>query len=311
LIPAWALDGPLAALLLWLAWRVLRVEDLFQAGVLFIVFGLLLAVVWLRLHAPDVALAEAAIGAGVTGALYINTLAGMEAHPAEPEPAPAGWAAASRWLAGLLSVVLALLMTVLALRLVLAVPPPVPTTPVAGKLTNPVTAVLLDLRSYDTLLETAVLVEALMGVWILGRPLAAAPHTAPEALRGLVRVLVPVMVVVSGALLWNGGGGTGGAFQAAAVLAAAGILARLGGHSLPFLHHPRRRAALAGAGTAFFLAVGLVLMAVTGSFLGYPAGGRDWLVLAIEAVATLSLATVLVVLFEATSPRQRPPEGDP
>lgn len=36
-------------------------------------FGLVLSLVWLRLQAPDVALAEAAIGAGLTGAFHQET----------------------------------------------------------------------------------------------------------------------------------------------------------------------------------------------------------------------------------------------
>lgn len=39
--------------------------------ILFIAFGLLLALVWARLRAPDVAIAEAAIGAGLAGALLL------------------------------------------------------------------------------------------------------------------------------------------------------------------------------------------------------------------------------------------------
>ncbi len=66
--------------LLWLAWRVLATADLFKSIVLFIAFGLVLALVWVRLDAPDVALAEAAIGAGLTGALLLNALARLEAH---------------------------------------------------------------------------------------------------------------------------------------------------------------------------------------------------------------------------------------
>ncbi|MFP4560616.1 MAG: hydrogenase subunit MbhD domain-containing protein [Thiohalorhabdus sp.] len=302
----WALDGLLAGLLLWLAWRLLRVDDLFQAGVQFIVFGLLLAVVWLRLDAPDLALAEAAIGAGVTGALYLNTLAGMEAHPADPEPAADRWTAASLWLAGLLAALLGALMVALVARLLQGPPPEPPALGEAGKITNPVTRVLLDARSYDTLLETAVLVEALMGIWILGRPLIAASTPAPYVLRGLVRVLAPVMVVVAGALLWNGSSETGGAFQAAAVLAAAGILLRLAGHPLPLLAPPRQRAALATLGTLVFLAVGLGVMARTGGFLDYPEALRYALVVTIETAATLSIAAVLVLLFEATGPRPRP-----
>ena len=70
----WLFDLPLALLLLWLAWRLLSSPDLFKAVVLFIAFGLLMAVAWVRLHAIDVALAEAAIGAGVTGALFLSAI---------------------------------------------------------------------------------------------------------------------------------------------------------------------------------------------------------------------------------------------
>jgi uncharacterized MnhB-related membrane protein len=74
----WALDGVLALLLLWLAWRTLSTPALFRAVVLFIAFGLVLALVWGRLYAVDVALAEMAIGAGVTGALLLAALARLE-----------------------------------------------------------------------------------------------------------------------------------------------------------------------------------------------------------------------------------------
>ena len=73
------LDGTLVLVLVWLAWRTLACEELFKAVVLFIAFGLVLSLVWVRLDAPDVALAEAAIGAGLTGALLLSALARLEA----------------------------------------------------------------------------------------------------------------------------------------------------------------------------------------------------------------------------------------
>ncbi len=67
-------DLLLVIALLWSAARALTTPDLFRAVVLFIVFGLLMALAWARLDAPDIALAEAAIGAGLTGALLLDTL---------------------------------------------------------------------------------------------------------------------------------------------------------------------------------------------------------------------------------------------
>jgi len=71
----WMFDSLLALCLFWLAWRTLASPDLFKAIVLFISFGLLMALAWVRLAAPDVALAEAAIGAGLTGALLLTAWA--------------------------------------------------------------------------------------------------------------------------------------------------------------------------------------------------------------------------------------------
>ncbi len=68
------LDLLVAVTLVLLAVWLLRTPDLYRATVLLVSFGLIAAVAWSRLNAPDVALAEAAIGAGLTGALFWNAL---------------------------------------------------------------------------------------------------------------------------------------------------------------------------------------------------------------------------------------------
>lgn len=65
-------DLLLGSALLWSAWRALAAPGLDRAVVMFIVFGLLMALAWARLQAPDIGLAEAAIGAGLTGALLLD-----------------------------------------------------------------------------------------------------------------------------------------------------------------------------------------------------------------------------------------------
>jgi energy-converting hydrogenase B subunit D len=80
------LDGLLGIALVWLAWRVLAVGDLFRAVILFIVFGMLMALAWARLGAPDIALAEAAIGAGITGALLLDAVAQFWRGPGAKRP---------------------------------------------------------------------------------------------------------------------------------------------------------------------------------------------------------------------------------
>jgi energy-converting hydrogenase B subunit D len=74
---AWAdraIDLALAVALLWVAWRALFTPQLLRGVILFIVFGVLLTLAWARLAAPDLALAEAAIGAGLTGVLLLDAL---------------------------------------------------------------------------------------------------------------------------------------------------------------------------------------------------------------------------------------------
>jgi energy-converting hydrogenase B subunit D len=52
-----------------------RTKDLLNAIILYAVFSLVVSVIWLLLKTPDVALTEAAIGAGVTTVLFVAVLA--------------------------------------------------------------------------------------------------------------------------------------------------------------------------------------------------------------------------------------------
>lgn len=69
-----AVDIVLVLIILWLAWRALTTDNVFKGVVLFIGFGLAMALAWVRLNAPDIALAEAAIGTGLTGALFLDAV---------------------------------------------------------------------------------------------------------------------------------------------------------------------------------------------------------------------------------------------
>ncbi len=71
-------DLTLITALLWLAYQSLSTDNIFKAVILFVSFGLLMALAWVRLHAPDVALAEAALGAGLTGPLFLAAYRRME-----------------------------------------------------------------------------------------------------------------------------------------------------------------------------------------------------------------------------------------
>jgi energy-converting hydrogenase B subunit D len=88
--PGLVLDFTLAAVVVWLAWASLSSRDLFRGIVLFIAFGFVLSMIWVRLGAPDVALAEAAIGAGLAGALLLATWGRLSRGGTPPENPGAG-----------------------------------------------------------------------------------------------------------------------------------------------------------------------------------------------------------------------------
>jgi len=68
------IDILLLFLLIWLSYKIATLKDIFRVSVNFIVFGMILSLVWLRLGAFDLALAEVALGAGITGALLLDTI---------------------------------------------------------------------------------------------------------------------------------------------------------------------------------------------------------------------------------------------
>lgn len=67
------IDACLVVGVLTLACLCMAAKNLFTAIVLFVGLGLFVTVAWVRLDAPDLAIAEAAIGAGLTGALLLAT----------------------------------------------------------------------------------------------------------------------------------------------------------------------------------------------------------------------------------------------
>ncbi|MDR9437493.1 MAG: DUF4040 domain-containing protein [Thiohalophilus sp.] len=309
-------DGLLGLGLVWFAWQALSSDNLFRAIVLFVAFGLMLALVWVRLAAPDIALAEAAIGAGVTGALLLAAMArlnvviheqatGNNETSSPPRRRPAS---------GLVALLAAGLFIALAYTLYhLPLDTPGLRQAVSEQLANsgvshPVTAVLLNFRGYDTLLELLVLLLALLGVWSLGQCHSQAEAATGAVLDVLSRLLAPVLVLVASYLLWLGASAPGGAFQAGAVLAAGGILLLLSGWRLParFTRWPLRL--LLAVGPLLFLCLALISLLLEGRLLRYPLAQAGGWILLIEATATLSIGAILVALFMGGNPEPGQPD---
>lgn len=301
-----ALDALLALALVLLALQVVTGRSLFRGIVMFVVFGVVMALVWARLGAPDLALAEAAIGAGMTGALLMLGYRRLAQHGPlriRRRPSPGSRLAAPL---GVLSMVLVAGLGASALQLptgagaagrgVLQAMPELP-------IGNPVTAVLLVFRGYDTLLELVVLLVAMLGMRAVqgeaGPPRLRASVDARLPLVGaLLSVVVPLAVLVSGYLLYAGGHAPGGAFQGAAVLAAAGVLlvltGRLRGQAEP--GWPERFGAVVGV--VVFSVLGLVQHATGAGLLVMPGA---WAIYLVETAMLVSIAVTLVLLFAASA----------
>jgi len=69
-----AFDLVLYALLISCALMVIRTKDLLAAAIIFTTYSLVMCLVWQLRGSPDVALTEAAVGAGVTSVLFLITI---------------------------------------------------------------------------------------------------------------------------------------------------------------------------------------------------------------------------------------------
>ncbi len=170
---------------------------------------------------------------------------------------------------------------------------------------NPVTAVLLDFRGYDTLLEMGVLLLA----WLTASTLSGPSHerlVRPSARlespvdgsvdRMLARLLLAPLLLVAAYLLWRGTDAPGGALQAGAVVAAAAVAWQLGSGAESSVT-VRRGYWLAPAALGVFLLAGVAVAVVTGTFLNHPQFAAREVMMAIEVATAASVAYILAALF--------------
>ncbi|XXF76961.1 DUF4040 domain-containing protein [Myxococcaceae bacterium GXIMD 01537] len=309
------LDGCLAVCLPLLAWLILRTEELPRAVVLFVALGLLSALAWARLDAPDIALVEAAVGTGLTGALLMHTLSWTEPR------AVTGLARRERQRPWAFVATVALSGVLGAAVLALPGDSEGLSREVSARLEDsgvehPVTAVLLNFRGYDTLLEIAVLLVAVLGARTMNpRQPRLSPEDANDVLMGeLFRMMTPALLLVAGYLVWVGEHGPGGAFQAGAILAGGGVVAVLTAR----MHPPSLSSWTARwvllTGPLLFLGVAAAPLLAGRRLLEYPPGWAGPLILVVECALTLSIAMVLLMFFpgaRATEPEEPRRGGEP
>ena len=304
-----AFEIGLAALLLAIAAWTVVARATFAAVIAFVVYGLLLGLVWVRLSAVDVALTEAAIGSGVTGMLLLGAAARLRGTEAAAVPTEMALRLAAGAACALISAGLATLILVLP-DVAPTLAPMVTANLAESGLGNPVAGVLFVFRALDTLLEKVVLLLALVGVWSLapdrlwGGVPGLRPHTQPNGvLVFLAQLLPPLGIMIGIYMFWVGANHPGGAFQGGAVLAAMWLLVVIAGlQEMPPTDRRWMRWLLV-IGPVIFLAVGLAGFVWADAFLAYPTGYAKPLIVVVEATLTLSIGVTLGLL--AAGPPER------
>lgn len=212
------------------------------------------------------------------------------------------------WIRHALGVAAAVAAAALALLLLTApdraplLPALVDRTREATGIDNPVNAVLLAFRGWDTLLEITVLAAAVVAVWSLDRgtaPLAREPEdgAADPVLHQLARLVVPLAATASVYLVWAGTTRPGGAFQAGALLAGAGVLLVAAGFAPAVTAASPVVRGVVASGLLVFVGAGVAGLLRTGAFLAYPEAWAHPLLLGVEAVLAVTVTIALIELF--------------
>ena len=314
----------LLSLLVITALAIVRTENLFVAVMLTSIFSLLMAANFFILDAADVALTEAAVGAGITTVIFLAALA----LTAEREKYPRS--------GGRLVMVVVAVLATLIIYATFDKPrlgdPDAPVhqhlapwylekTPEYMDIPNVVTAVLGSFRGYDTLGEVFVVFAAYIGVlFILGvGPTDASSFRASDSggLRHHLipqvvgRLLIPFIILFGLYVQFHGEYGPGGGFQAGALIATGIILyALLEGEeaALKAVPQPVLMGLVIG-GASLYGAVGLACILLGGNFLDYsvlssnPVTGQQVGILLIEAGVGMAVCGALLSIFHAFAAR--------
>lgn len=320
----------LLTLLVITAIAIVRTQHLFVAVILMGVFSLLMAANFFLLDAADVALTEAAIGAGISTVLFLGALALTGEHERTNHT--------NRVLALGVVAVVALLVIYATFDKPRFGDPEAPVhqhvapwyleqTPKLIDIPNVVTAVLGSFRGYDTIGEVFVVFTAGIGVmFLLGGNSRREPRVESDESdaindglrhylvpRVVGRMLIPFILLFGLYVQFHGDYGPGGGFQAGAIIAASIILyALLEGETQALRVLPRRVLnGLVAGGAMLYGAVGVAGILMGGNFLDYsvlasdPIDGQHLGLLLIEAGVGITVTGVLLSVFHAFAGRGR------
>ncbi|TDD35280.1 DUF4040 domain-containing protein [Actinomadura sp. KC06] len=316
----------LFALLVATAIAVTRLRALYEATMLTALAGLLSASLFVSLDALDVAITEAAVGTGISTVLFLVALALTRSREAVT-PRRKLWSGAA------VALLLGATLVYASQDLPSFAEPdtPVQTHPVTETylqdsqkdvgIPNTVAAVLASYRGYDTLGELVVIFTAGVTVPLLlmrtRRRTDRDGHEERDEARANVmseyrvlrvasKILIPFILIFACYVLFHGDYGPGGGFQAGVIFAAGFVLYGLvfGIRSVERVLPWPVMLALLPAGVLLYAGLGIVNMALGGSFLDYgtlvpdhPKEGQHLGILVIETGVGITVAAVLIAVF--------------
>lgn len=295
---------------------MVAMRDLFATVMLFGIYSLVSACFFVNLDAVDVAMTEAAVGAGISTILMLSTLAMTDRVEMRSSHGP------MLPLAVVLITGCALIYGTLDMPYFASPQAPIHThvaphyigeTDTEIGIPNIVTAVLASYRGYDTLGETVVIFNAGVGVLsLLGRfgPVTGTmPGTAPMShhliLKVIAKALIPLILLFALYIQFHGDYGPGGGFQAGVMLAVAFILYAIifGTDKARLLMPPTVVHTLVAVGVLIYGGVGLVSLFLGGNYLDYnvlshdPVHGQHLGILLVELGVGITVSSVMLSIF--------------
>lgn len=165
---------------------------------------------------------------------------------------------------------------------------------------NPVTAVLLNYRAYDTYMEFAVFLCVAVAVvpYVLDVQLPANKRSSESQVLSIAKIFIPLSIIMGGYLLWIGSTQPGGAFQASSLLASCLVLLSLANVKTIDFSKVRIRLLLSSGLLAFVAVITLSFFQTQGFIILQPVFAGA-LILFIEFFATFAISVTLFLCFES------------
>jgi multicomponent Na+:H+ antiporter subunit B len=308
------IDIVLLGLLMITGFAIVRMRSLLAVAMLTSIYSLLSASLFVVLDAVDVALTEAAIGAGISTILMLAAVSLTTDEEKTPKHTP------------LLPLVVVIATGAALIYGTLDMPhygdPDAPVhryvaptylhdTPGEIGVPNVVTSVLASYRGYDTLGEVTVIFTAGVGVLaLLGYRTHRRYRPGPGirklvVLRVIAKLFFPLILLFALYVQFHGDYGPGGGFQAGVIFATGFILYALAfglGNAQRVIPHQLLRI-MAAVGVLIYAAVGIESMLLGGKFLEYrvladdPITGQHLGIMLIELGVGITVTAVVLIIF--------------